>query len=197
IVLAPTTLIFDLDGTLVNSKPGILACFQHTFAALNRQCPTDDVLAASIGQPFRRALGLLLDTQDADAIDDAVHIYRQRYSTVGLYEASVYEGVPEVLGAIQSSAFVATSKAHVFAERVLAHFGLAKHFQRIYGPDVHDRPAGKAELLQQLLQSEQIDGQAVMIGDRAEDMQAATSNRIEGIGVLCGYGCKRELLDAG
>jgi len=189
--------IFDLDGTLVDSKPGILACFRHMFAALNRPCPPDAVLASSIGQPFRQAVGDLLDTADSTAIEQAVKIYRERYATLGLYEAAVYKGVPGMLGAIRGSAFVATSKAQLFAEQVLAHFGLAKRFRRICGPDVHGQPAEKDELLQQLLRTEGIDAHAVMIGDRAEDIRAAASNGIRGVGVLWGYGSERELMKAG
>jgi phosphoglycolate phosphatase len=191
------TFIFDLDGTLVDSKPGILACFQHMFAVLNRACPPDAVLASSIGLPFRQAVGHLLKTSDPSAIEQAVQIYRQRYATAGLYEAAVYGGVPEMLTAIRGTAFVATSKAQVFAEQVLAHFGLAKRFRRICGPDVHGRPAEKDELLQQLLRAEGIDGHAVMIGDRSEDIRAAASNGLRGVGVLWGYGSERELMEAG
>jgi phosphoglycolate phosphatase len=85
----------------------------------------------------------------------------------------------------------------VFAERVSIHFGLRKYFHRVYGPDLSGRPAGKIALLEQLLRTELIDGHAVMIGDRAEDMRAATSNSVMGVGVLWGYGSERELLEAG
>jgi phosphoglycolate phosphatase len=191
------TLIFDLDGTLVDSKPGIVACFRHTFAALNRPCPSDDTLTASIGLPFRNAFAQLLDTMDAETIEQAVQIYRQRYAAVGWYEASVYEGVPATLAALGGPAFIATSKAQVFAERVAMHFGLKKYFHGIYGPDLSGLPTGKVALVEQLLRTELIGGHAVMIGDRAEDMRAAARNGITGVGVLWGYGSERELRDAG
>jgi phosphoglycolate phosphatase len=192
------TPIFDLDGTLVDSKPGLLACFRHTFDVLRVDCPSDAVLTASIGQPFRQAMANLLNTTDPDAVERAVGIYRQRYSRVGLYEASVYDGVPELLAAVAAEAtYLATSKAAAFAERVLTHFDLAKHFRGIYGPDLHGRPAGKIELIRELLRREPIAGRAVMIGDRAEDIHAGRANDISTVGVLWGYGAEHELVDAG
>jgi phosphoglycolate phosphatase len=143
-----------------------------------------------------RSISQLLGTSDRAAVEAAVHIYRERYATVGWCDASVYEGVPTMLGAMRRSGFVATSKAHVFAERALAHFGLASHFQRIYGPDLQGQPAGKVELLQQLIRDERIDD-VLIIGDRGEDMHAATKNGLRAIGVLWGYGSERELLEAG
>lgn len=194
----PLTLIFDLDGTLIDSKPGILACFRHTFDVLHMECPSDAVLTASIGQPFRQAMASLLETTDSAAVERAVGIYRERYSTVGLYEASVFAGVPEFLAAVDGRPlYVATSKTAVFAERVLTHFGLSGHFQGIFGPDLKGQPAGKVELLRRLLRDEQIGGPAAMIGDRAEDMHAAAANRVLPLGVSWGYGAERELLDAG
>jgi phosphoglycolate phosphatase len=192
------TLIFDLDGTLIDSRPGILACFRHTFDVLRLKCPSDAVLTATIGQPFRQAMASLVNTTDSDAVERAVAIYRQRYSTVGLYEASVYGGVAELLASAEAAAlYVATSKAAVFAERVLAHFGLARHFRGIFGPDLQGQPAGKTELLRELLRGEQIAGPAAMIGDRAEDIHAGVANRLVPLGVLWGYGAERELLHAG
>jgi len=192
------TLIFDLDGTLIDSKPGILACFRHTFDVLGRQAPSDAVLSASIGQPFRQAMAALLNTTDSDAVERAVAVYRERYSTIGLYQATVYDGVPELLAAVDGGAtFVATSKAAVFAQRVLTHFGLVKHFRRVYGPDLRGQLTGKAELVRQLVRQEQIAGPPAMVGDRAEDIRAGIANRLLPIGVLWGYGDERELVDAG
>jgi len=99
-------LIFDLDGTLIDSRPGILACFRHTFDELRVKGPSDAALTASIGQPFRQAMASLLKTTDADAIERAVAVYRERYATIGLYEASLYEGVPGLLAALDAGAAV-------------------------------------------------------------------------------------------
>ncbi len=192
------TVVFDLDGTLVDSRPGILACFRHAFDALNTPCPPDDVLEASIGRPFRSAWGNLLNTTDERRVEQAVGHYRERYGTTGLYEATVYPGVFELLASLESRpVYIVTLKATPYAQRVVEHFSLAQHFRAVHGPSVAGLPDNKTELLAQLLARERITGPAVMIGDRADDILAAKACRMHAIGVLWGYGSESELTEAG
>jgi phosphoglycolate phosphatase len=139
-----------------------------------------------------------LGAAHAHMAEEAVRLYRQRYGTTGLYEASVYAGVPDLLVALEGrAAYVATSKARVYASRIVDHFGLAGHFRGIYGPDLEGQPDSKSALLAQLVQTEAMNGQPVMIGDRAEDVYAAKANGALAAAVLWGYGSQQELLDAG
>jgi phosphoglycolate phosphatase len=130
-----------------------------------------------------------------------MRLYRQRFADTGLYENRVYDGVPEMLeraGAAATAVYVATSKPAIYAERIVRHFGLGQHFRKVYGPDLDGRYEDKAELLAHILTRESVEPKAaVMIGDRAADMQAAKASGLRSIGVLWGYGSEQELIDAG
>lgn len=193
-------LLFDLDGTLTDPRPGIVGSIRHALDRLGKPCPPDDVLATFIGPPLRGTFGRLLESSERTVIEGAMALYRERFASVGLYENQVYDGIPEVLDALArtSRAFVATAKPAVFAARILEHFELDRHFAGVYGPDLDGRLDDKADLLAHLLSREGIaPGAAIMIGDRAGDVIAARTNGIRALGVLWGYGSAQELLDAG
>ena len=198
--MTPDVLLFDLDGTLTDPKPGIVGSLRFALGQLAAPCPTDDVLAGYIGPPLRGTFATLLGTNESDRIEEAMRLYRQRFADTGLYENRVYDGVPEMLERARSAAtalYVATSKPAIYAERIVRHFGLAHHFRKVYGPDLDGRYENKAELLAYILARESVDPEAaVMIGDRAADVLAAKASRVRSIGVLWGYGSERELIDA-
>ena len=194
-------LLFDLDGTLTDPKPGIVGCLRFALDQLGVSCPSDDVLATFIGPPLRGTFAMLLETSETFRIEEAMKWYRQRFAAEGLYENQVYAGIPAMLDHVQRAATrmcVATSKPAVYAERIVQHFGLAQHFQRVYGAELDGRHEDKADLLAHVLTSEGVGPQAaVMIGDRAADVRAAQANGMRSIGVLWGYGSAHELVDAG
>ncbi len=97
--MSDLTVLFDLDGTLTDSRAGITACLRHALGKLGRACPDDDALATYIGPPLRGTLSSLLDTKDSALIEEALAHYRTRYDDVGLFENQVYDGVPEMLDA--------------------------------------------------------------------------------------------------
>jgi len=193
--------LFDLDGTLTDPAIGIIACTRFALEELNRRCPKDESLIAFIGPPLREMFSNLLNSSDKVLIEDAVRLYRERYSAIGIYEAQLYSGIPGMLERASRAAaamFVVTSKATVFAERAVATFEIAHHFRRVYGAELDGRFDNKADLLRHMLALERIDpANAVMIGDRAGDIFGASANGIPGIGVLWGYGSERELRHAG
>ena len=193
-------LLFDLDGTLTDPRPGIVGSLRFALGQLAAPCPTDEVLAGYIGPPLRGTFATLLGTNESDRIEEAMQLYRQRFADTGLYENRVYDGVPEMLeraGSAATAVYVATSKPTVYAERIVRHFGLVQHFRKVYGPELDGRYEDKAELLAHILTRESVDPKAaVMIGDRAADVRAAKANGVRSIGVLWGYGSKQELIDA-
>jgi phosphoglycolate phosphatase len=199
--VSPLVLLFDLDGTLMDSRPGIVGCFRYTLAELGRPCPADEVLASFIGPPLRSAFATLLGSPEPAAIERAVALYRQRLADVGLYENRVYDGVPEMLArarTVASALYVASAKLTIFARRALAHFGLDHAFTDVYGCQSDGRFEQKAELLAHVLAKEKISPEtAIMVGDRAVDILAARANDVRSIGVLWGYGSRPELVDAG
>ena len=194
------TIFFDLDGTLTDPKVGITRSIQYALQRLDHPTiPTADELTWCIGPPLRTSFVQLLGGEHA--ADRAVALYRERFSDIGLYENGVYDGIDEVLtslGALGHRLFVATSKAHVFADRIIDHFGLRRHFEGVFGAELDGTRVDKSDLLGYALKQASADpARTLMIGDRSHDMIGAKNNGINGIGVLYGYGSRDELLQAG
>lgn len=193
-------VLFDLDGTLTNPREGITRCIQFALARLNRRVPPQSELEIYIGPPLRSTFAGILETRDAEIVEAAVAFYRERFSTVGLFENEVYAGVPpmlETLRAARLRLFVATSKVGAFAERILEHFNLAQFFDGVYGSTFDGRFDNKAELLRHLLESESLaTSETVMVGDREHDVIAANRNEVFSLGVAYGYGTREELMAA-
>jgi phosphoglycolate phosphatase len=194
-------VLIDLDGTLSNPAAGMVACVKHALKMLQRAAPADRDLTRYIGPPLEETFRDLLGTEDKAQIANAVRLYRERYSTEGLFQNIVYPGVPAALKALERDGarlYLATSKPQVFAERILAHFGLAGHFHAIHGSGLDGTRANKAELIAHILEVESIPaGAACMVGDRSHDVVGARANGVRAIGVLWGFGSKEELLSAG
>ena len=193
-------IYFDLDGTLTDPKIGITRSIQYALGKLDHPAmPTEDELTWCIGPPLRASFVKLLGGDHA--ADAAVAFYRERFSDVGLFENGVYDGVPEVLTTLRASGhrlFVATSKPHVFAERIIDHFGLRDHFERVFGSELDGTRVDKSDLLEYALKEAAVDpSRTLMIGDRSHDMVGARNNGMKGIGVLYGYGNRDELTQAG
>jgi phosphoglycolate phosphatase len=191
--------LFDLDGTLTNPKAGITRSVQYALERLGRPILEADKLTWMIGPPLIAGFTKLLGGP-AEA-PDAVRFYRERYSDIGLFENEVYEGIPGLLRDLQDKdvrLFVATSKPHVFARRILDHFDLSGFFAEIYGSELDNRNADKRDLIRHILDQERFGpARAVMIGDREHDAIGARANGIASIGVTWGYGSRTELLEAG
>ena len=194
-------ILFDLDGTLTDPRPGIVSCMRYALDQLARPCPPDNVLASFIGPPLRGTFAVLLKTPDKKLIEEAMALYRHRFADTGLYENRVYEGIPEMLESARHAgcvSFIATSKPAVYADRIVKHFALDRHFAGVYGSELGGRFENKVDLLAFLLEREMILAEvAVMVGDRAADIIAAKTNGIRSVGVLWGYGSAGELMDAG
>ena len=197
----PRVLLFDLDGTLTDSRSGIVRCMKHALDRLGAPCPPDDVLASFIGPPLRGTFATLLATSDQSLIERAIALYREEYGERGLFENEIYAGVAQMLDQaceLASAAFVATAKTKIYADRIVRRLGLERYFAGVYGPDLSGRLDDKADLLAHLLASENVSPErAVMIGDRAGDVVSARANRVRSIGVLWGYGSESELKNAG
>jgi phosphoglycolate phosphatase len=118
-----------------------------------------------------------------------------------LYENGVYPGVPSVLAALCAEGYtmcVVTSKAHVYAERIVDHFGLREFLPRVYGAELTGERSNKAELVAHALASEHVQpSRACMIGDRRHDVEGARAHGLTAIGVTWGYGSREELELAG
>ncbi len=194
------TIFFDLDGTLTDPKDGITRCIQYALESLGAIVPTTDELLWCIGPPLQASFVELLDGDEVSA-GKAVALYRERFTETGLYENTLYDGIPEVLSELQAAGdrlFVATSKPHVYAERIVRHFGLDSYFDTVFGSELDGTRVDKSDLLAYAIERTETEtGTAVMIGDRKHDMIGAQNNGLTGIGVLYGYGSHEELRTAG
>jgi len=192
-------IFFDLDGTLTDPKPGITGSIQYALRKLDRPVPTQDELTWCIGPPLRASFAVLLGGEGL--ADRAVELYRERFGDIGLFENSVYPDIADVLAALRQRPrrmYVATSKPHVFATRIVAHFGLTDYFDHVFGSELDGTRVNKVDLLAYALEQTGADpAGALMIGDRSHDVIGAKRNGIRAVGVTYGYGTAAELLEAG
>jgi dTMP kinase len=188
-------VLFDLDGTLTRSHPGIVASARHSLVAMGVDCAGRD-LTLFVGPPLYesyRFLGL-----DDGGAREAIRIFRAKYETEGWKDAAVFPGVPSMLRSLKArGAFlgVVTAKPTVQAERVLKGFDLWKYFDCVTSTHEKDDHCDKAELIRRALPEKY--RQACMVGDRMFDMAGAVGAGVDGIGALYGYGTREELLSSG
>ena len=191
--MTKSTLFFDLDGTLTDPQEGITGCIRFAMQQLQIEAPVQEQLTRCIGPPLRESFVELLGEDRADA---AVEFYRQRFSTIGLYENELYPEIPHVLHELCSrghSLLLASSKPRVFVERILQHFDLDRYFNAIYGSELDGRLQDKSELLAVALAEQELRASdCVMIGDRHHDALGAANNGMDFIGVLYGFGTAEE-----
>ncbi len=195
------TILFDLDGTLTDPALGIVGCLQHALRQLGHTHRQDRDLSRFIGPPLQHAFAELLQTEDTERIGAAVRFYRERFSTVGLYENELYVGIPELLARLKQRGarlFVATSKPTIYSERIIEHFGLMRYFERIYGSELSGERADKATLIRYILDAESLHPERTwMVGDRSHDVIGARTCGVASFGVLWGFGSREELQEAG
>jgi phosphoglycolate phosphatase len=189
-------LLWDLDGTLTDPQDGIIRCIQFALEQSGLPVPAHEELLWTIGPPLHESFAKLAPTADAAAL---VAKYRERFGPTGLFENSVFWGIPDLLSQLGGFRhFLATSKPHVFASQILDHFKLTPHFTRVYGSELDGTRSDKGELIAFLLAQEGIaPADALMIGDRRHDIAGAKKNGLAALGVLWGYGSRDELEQAG
>jgi len=191
-------LIFDLDGTLTDSKPGIVGCLGKVLDAhgLKAHGPLDRF----VGPPVEEWTVELMPAGSDEDRAALAREYRACYDREGWRNNSVFAGVREMLTGLRGEGFrllVCTSKQQHFAVRILDLFGLSGLFTAIYGDKAEYPNHGKAELLAMVLRENAIDRECtVMIGDRSYDIEAARANGIRAIAAGWGYGSAEEFLPA-
>ena len=189
-------VFLDLDGTLTDPKLGITRSVAHALKELRLPVPPADDLTWVIGPALLDSFSRL----GAPDPDRALAIYRRRYTDVGLFENSVYAGIPEAMQALWTSGIamhLATANPHQYARRITAHFGLSRYLSHEFGPELDGTRNDKSELLAHALEEIGIKaGRAVMVGDRIHDFNAARQVGMRSIGVSWGYGSAQELSKA-
>ena len=190
-------IVFDLDGTITRSAPGIMGSVKHALSELGKPIPDESVLMRFVGPPLRDSFKGLCGLGDEDA-EKAVALFRQRHNAVGWKEASVYPGIFEILFSLKKAGChvaLASSKAKGLCEQTLEYFGLRSFFDRIAAPVPGGPEIGKKDLILSALPENA--KAPCMVGDRLFDMRGAKEAGIYAIGALYGYGSERELAESG
>ncbi|MCC8130171.1 MAG: HAD family hydrolase [Ruminococcus sp.] len=194
-------ILYDLDGTLTDSARGIVNSFKYCLGELGIEGWDDKALLKFVGPPLRESFGVYLGMDESE-IDNAIKIYRTYYADKGIFENSVYDGVPEALERLRKAGYVqavATSKPEVYAKKILEKFGLSEYFSDICGIPLGDESMTKAQVIAQSMERLGVTNKStvVMVGDRDYDIKGAHLNGIPCIGVTYGYGSRAELESAG
>ena len=188
-------VIFDLDGTLTQSEEGIWNCVRYAMDRMGYPQPDAPTLRKFIGPPMKYSFQELCGMDDAQA-ERAVQVYRERYTTVGLFENRVYPGIRRLLRMLKKQGCwcaIATGKPTDPSTRIAEKFGLAPYLDRIVGST--DNHADKEKLIRAALPEDY--EEAWMIGDRKFDIAGGQAVGIRTIGAGYGYGSEEELRAAG
>ncbi len=193
-------LFFDLDGTITDSRHGIVRCIAHSIQRAGLVPPPPDELTRYVGPPLAASFATLLGTSSPETIEQAIIAYRERYERLGMFENALYPGIGEAVTSLDAAGHtlsLVTAKPHVYAHRILAHFKLDRAFRGVYGPELGDRHYTKEGLIRTALAREGATlANTVMVGDRAEDIRGAKENGLRAVAVTWGYGGQAELLEA-
>ena len=196
-------ILFDLDGTITDSREGITNCIKYALREMGRPIPEEEVLLRFIGPPLVQGFEENIGMNQEDAVQ-ATAKYRERYHDIGLFEADVYEGVDAVFSYLKEQGVkiaLATSKPEEFAVRILEHFHLAQYFDVMAGATLdgerNTKEAVIREALRRLCVTDDKKEKVLMIGDRKYDILGAKSCGIAALGVYYGFAEEGELEEAG
>jgi phosphoglycolate phosphatase len=196
----PRAILLDLDGTLIDSRPGIAASCEAALRALGHTPDPAFDVTPLIGPPMPKVIARLLESFGDDRVEAGIDAYRAHYGEAGLHMATVYPGIADAVRRLSAdtACFVATSKRSIYAVRIVEALGLADRFRRVYGTVPDGSLDDKADLIAAVLRIEGIEPcDTIMVGDRSHDMHGAHANGMHAIGVLWGYGSRDELEAAG
>ena len=188
-------ILFDLDGTLIDSALGIINSFEYALSKYNISVGKEE-LSTLIGPPlmdsFMNHFGF-----DKEKATQAVGYYREYYKSKGAMENELYHDVVNLLKELKKEEYtlcIATSKPEVFTLEILAHYDILKYFSYVSAPSIDDTTTKKEDIILKAINALNLNPkETIMIGDRKHDIIGANSNNIASIGVLYGFGNKEEL----
>lgn len=204
-----TYLLFDLDGTISESAPGIIKAVKYGLAAVGIDEENEENLHSFIGPPLNVQMKKLYQMSEEN-IKIAVTKFRELYESGGIFDCTPYEGMGDLLQDCQKAGYVvavASSKPEPFVKRIIEKFGFTDSFTVICGSDIGDElnkranPNQKARIIRKALSEleakgydrKELEAKTVMIGDTAYDADGANETHLPCIGVTYGYGTREEL----
>ena len=187
-------VFFDLDGTVADSAPGILGSMEYALSQFGIH-PDRQELRKYVGPPLRQ---MFADYLPQEKVDEGVRIYRGYYNGGKLFDATIYDGIPEALARLRATGkkvCLATAKPKETAKNFLAHFGLDRQFDLIGGTQEEIGISNKTAVIRKNIEDLGLSPQeCLMVGDRQDDLLGAAAVGVDAIGVLYGYGSREELL---
>lgn len=193
-------ILFDLDGTIIDSKIGITNGVKHALKHFGFEIPPTEELYKFIGPPLREAFAKYYNLSKEDA-EIATEKYREFYKVTGIKQNSLYQGIAQVIKGLKDNKrkiLLATSKPETFAKQILADLKIAKYFDFVAGATFDGRRDKKGDIIKYAINETGISvEQSIMIGDRNHDIIGAKEVEMDSVGVLYGYGSLEELKNAG
>ena len=193
-------ILFDLDGTLTDPGLGITSSILYALEKMGRPLPPRESLYPFIGPPLVESFMKYCAMSEAEA-QEALRLYREYFSVTGLFENSVYDGIPALLDGLRERGFrlyLATSKPEIYARRIAERFDLARRLIFMGGAELSGERTAKADVIAYVMREAGLTpGECIMVGDRRHDAEGAAAHGIPCIGVLWGYGDEAELRAAG
>lgn len=192
-----TTILFDLDGTLTDPFEGITNSVAYALKKMGITPPKNSELKKFIGPPLAESFEKFYGLSKEESYK-AVDIYREYFAPKGIFENTIFKGIPEMLASLKNAEkrlALATSKPTVFAEKILKHFNIDKYFDVVVGSNLDGSMTDKAQVVAAALKGLGAvePSTTVMVGDRSHDIIGGIKNGICTVGVTFGYGTKEEL----
>ena len=193
-------LLFDLDGTLTCSHPGILLCVQRALEEMGKPLPPQEEMRRFVGPPLGDSFRLLAGLSETEC-EEAVRRYRVHYEKEGALMNAPYEGIIPMLHRLRQEGLclgVATSKPSRFTGRILDHFALTDLFDGVFCGDEDLHPLTKGQIIEKAMEAMgTMPSQTLMVGDTLFDARGAREACVPFVGVLYGYGTRAEMEQEG
>lgn len=192
-------LMFDFDGTIVDTSEGIVKSMQYAFAKCGHREVEENLVRDIIGPPLAEMIKVLLKSENEAEIEECVKAFRERYGSKGVFEMEPYSGIIDVIKNLAGQGFklyIVTSKPTEYVNLILKDYDLEELFIDVTGVNLTGKSLSKSERLSWLINKHNLSADdSVMIGDRPEDLIAANNNGLRSIAVTYGFGKKEELID--
>lgn len=189
-------VLIDLDGTLINSKKGIILSLNYALLTAGYDLIVNEEMNWLIGPPIRESLKKIIGNNDKNKIEEIYLHYRNHYSEIGLYESNVFPEIEYTVNKLRQAKYkiyLATAKPTIYAKKILNHLKLEDYFHEIYGSELNGIRANKEELIKYILNIEKlVPSESIMIGDTEHDVFSSKKNNMKSIFVEYGYGENNE-----
>ncbi len=193
-------IIFDLDGTITDSKTGIVKSLSYSFEKMGIMKYSEKSLCEFIGLTLEDIYKQVLQTNDKMKINHAIELYRERFEKIGIYENKLYNGMDKLIEKLYNNGkiiAIASIKPAIYSTKILEYFKILNFFKFIVGasPDGrHDNKTNLIRIIRDYINNKN-KFEFIMIGDRKGDIKGAMNNGIDSIGVTYGYGKEDEFCD--